>query len=43
MLDSNKINPTLTNDLKSQYYLKYINVIYYHICGLRKNRKLDIK
>lgn len=32
----------MIKDLKSQNYIKYINIIYHHIYRLIKNRKLTI-
>lgn len=31
MLKNNKINPILSKNLKSQNYIKYINIMYYYI------------
>lgn len=43
MLNDNKIGLTLTRNLESQNYIKYIDVIYYYIWGLVENRKLEIE
>lgn len=38
-LDDNEISLFLIRDLVSQNGIKYINVMYYHICRLIKNGK----
>lgn len=43
MLDNNRINFILIKAFKSQNYVKYIDVIYYHINRLVENRKLITK
>lgn len=43
IFSNNKINLILIKDLEIQNYIKYIDVIYYHICKLIKNRKPVIK
>ena len=40
---NNKISLTLIKNLKSQNQTKYINVMYFHICRLVKDRKLAIE
>ena len=43
MLGDNKTSLTLTKDPKAQNRTKYINIIYYHIRELVKDRELEIK
>lgn len=43
MFSDNKISFILIKNLEIKNYIKYIDVIHYHIYGLIKNKKLVIK
>lgn len=43
MLGDNKINFTLIKNPESLYYIKYIDVMHYHIQNLIKKRELKIE
>lgn len=43
MPDNNEINFILTKNFKSQNPIKYINIIYHHMCKMMEDRKLAIK
>lgn len=42
MLENNKTSLTLMKDPENQKYIKYINVMYYYIWKLAKDKELKI-
>lgn len=43
MFSDNKTSLILTKDPENQNFIKHIDIIYHHVCGLVEDGELDIK